>query len=93
VRRSGHSPLLLTQFHIRAYATAPIFIGQKLWGILAAYQHSQPHDWQETTVKSLMQVADHLGFAVKQAELLANAEQKTEELEVAYENSKSCSIW
>ncbi len=40
-----------------------------------------------------MQVADHLGFAVKQAELLANAEQKTEELEVAYENSKSCSIW
>lgn len=75
---------ILAQFHIRAYATAPIFIGQKLWGVLAAYQHSQPYDWQDVEIQFLMQVAAHLGFAVKQAELLAQAEQRAEELEAAY---------
>ncbi|HEY9644974.1 MAG TPA: GAF domain-containing protein, partial [Chroococcidiopsis sp.] len=48
---------VLEQFHIRAYATAPIFIGQKLWGVLAAYQHSQPHQWQHQEIQFLSQVA------------------------------------
>jgi diguanylate cyclase (GGDEF)-like protein len=79
---------VLEQFHIQAYATVPIFIGQRLWGVLAAYQHSQPYQWQETQVKFLMQVATHLGFAVKQAELLAQAEQKAAELQMAYEQQQ-----
>ncbi|MGB3494281.1 MAG: sensor domain-containing diguanylate cyclase [Elainellaceae cyanobacterium] len=79
---------ILAQFHIRAYATAPIFIGQRLWGVLAAYQHSQPREWQESTVKFLMQVASHLGVAVKQSELLAQAEQKAKELQIAYEQQQ-----
>lgn len=73
---------ILAQFHIRAYATVPIFIGQRLWGVLAAYQHSKPYEWQDTQVQFLMQVAAHLGVAVKQAELLAQAEQKAEELQM-----------
>lgn len=79
---------ILAQFHIRAYATVPIFIGQRLWGVLAAYQHSKPYEWQDTQVQFLMQVAAHLGFAVKQAELLVQAEQKAEELQVAYEQQQ-----
>ncbi|MEO1377132.1 MAG: GAF domain-containing protein [Cyanobacteria bacterium J06635_10] len=35
----------LEQFQIRAYAVSPIFVGTKLWGLLAAYQHSQPRHW------------------------------------------------
>lgn len=76
---------ILAQFHIRAYATAPIFIGHKLWGVLAAYQHSQPYDWQTIEIQFLMQVAAHLGFAVKQAELLAEAEQRAEESQATCE--------
>lgn len=79
---------ILAQFHIRAYATAPIFIGQKLWGVLAAYQHSQPHQWQEQQVKFLTNVATHLGFAVKQSELLAQTKQKAEELQETYEQQQ-----
>ncbi|WP_017296945.1 sensor domain-containing diguanylate cyclase [Nodosilinea nodulosa] len=71
---------VLEQFHIRAYATAPIFIGQKLWGVLAAYQHSQPHQWQYQEIQFLSQVANQLGFAVKQAELMAKTERKAEDL-------------
>lgn len=79
---------ILLQYHIRAYATAPIFIGQKLWGILAAYQHSQAHDWQEQQVKFLQNVAAHLGVAVQQSELLAQAQQRAEELAITYEQQQ-----
>ncbi|MBW4463312.1 MAG: GAF domain-containing protein [Nodosilinea sp. WJT8-NPBG4] len=71
---------ILEQFHIRAYATAPIFIGQKLWGVLAAYQHSQPYQWQHQEIQFLSQVANQLGFAVKQAELMAKIEREAEDL-------------
>ncbi|WP_229453813.1 sensor domain-containing diguanylate cyclase [Nostoc sp. CHAB 5715] len=71
---------ILEQFHIRAYATAPIFVGKKLWGVLAAYQHSQPHEWKKLEIQFLSQIATQLGFAVKQAEFLAQAEQKATEL-------------
>jgi len=74
---------ILEQFHIRAYATAPIFVGKNLWGVLAAYQHSQPHEWRQLEIQFLSQIATHLGFAVKQAELLAQAEQKAAELHKA----------
>lgn len=79
---------VLEQFHIRAYATAPIFIGQKLWGVLAAYQHSQPHQWQHQEVQFLAQVANQLGFAVKQAELMAKTEQKAEDLRLLNEQQE-----
>lgn len=74
---------ILEQFHIRAYATASIFVGKKLWGVLAAYQHSQPHEWKELEIDFLSQIAVHLGFAVKQAELLNQTEQKAAELHKA----------
>lgn len=72
---------ILEQFHIRAYATASIFVGKKLWGILAAYQHSKPHDWNFLEVQFLSRIATQLGFAVKQSELLKQAERKAEELQ------------
>ncbi|MFB2880197.1 diguanylate cyclase domain-containing protein [Aerosakkonemataceae cyanobacterium BLCC-F46] len=79
---------ILEQFHIRAYATVPIFIGQKLWGVLAAYQHSQTHEWQHQEIQFLSQVANQLGFAVKQAELMAQTERKAEELRLANEQQE-----
>ncbi|NEN93193.1 MAG: GAF domain-containing protein, partial [Okeania sp. SIO3H1] len=74
---------ILEQFHIRAYATAPIFIKQKLWGILAAYQHSKPHEWETSAVIFLTQIAVQLGFAVQQAEQLAEVEQQAKDLQAA----------
>ncbi len=72
---------VLEQFYIRAYATAPIFVRDQLWGILAAYQHSTPHDWKTVEVQFLAQVATHLGFAVQQAELLTQIQEKANSLE------------
>lgn len=74
---------ILEQFHIRSYATAPIFIKQKLWGLLAAYQHSKPREWETGAVNFLTQIAVQLGFAVQQAEQLAEVEQKAKYLRAA----------
>lgn len=72
---------ILMQYHISAFATAPIFVGQDLWGILGAYQHSGPRHWTAQDVQFLSQVATQLGFAVKQANLLTQAHQKAEEIQ------------
>ncbi|NEQ99641.1 MAG: GAF domain-containing protein, partial [Cyanothece sp. SIO2G6] len=74
---------ILEQFCIRAYATVPIFVGATLWGVLGAYQHSGPRQWTQQEIKFLSQVASQLGFAVKQAELLADTRQKALELQQA----------
>jgi len=74
---------VLEQFQIRAYAIAPIFIGAKLWGLLAAYQHSAPRQWYSNEVEFLAQAASHLGVAMQQAEILEQTKQRTAELQDA----------
>ncbi|OKH52286.1 hypothetical protein NIES2101_14885 [Calothrix sp. HK-06] len=74
---------LLQHFQIRAFAIAPIFVQQKLWGLLAAYQHLQPRNWHVSDTQFLTQTAAQLGVALQQAELLAQTKQQTIELQKA----------
>ncbi|MDZ8239098.1 MAG: GAF domain-containing protein [Nostoc sp. ChiQUE01a] len=74
---------VLEQFQIRAYAIAPIFIGAKLWGLLAGYEHSAPRQWHPHEVEFLAQAASHLGVAMQQAEILEQSKQRTAELQDA----------
>jgi GAF domain-containing protein len=80
VYQAGHSRChldILEQFKIRAYALVPIFIGPKLWGLLAAYQHSGPRQWATYEVEFLSQIGAQLGVAIQQAELLAQSKQQS----------------
>lgn len=79
---------ILLQFQIRAYVTAPIFVGQRLWGILGAYQHLDARCWTSQEVQFLSRVATQLGFAVTQATLLEQARQKAEEIRIASDQQK-----
>jgi hypothetical protein len=74
---------VLEQFEIRAYAIAPIFIGAKLWGLLAGYQHTTTRQWHPEEVEFLAQAASHLGVAMQQAEILEQSKQRTAELQDA----------
>ena len=76
------------QFQIKAFAIAPIFVGQKLWGLLCAYQHSQPREWQPDEIQFAIQVANQLSVALEQADLLAQTQQKTEQLTRALKELK-----
>lgn len=70
---------LLADFDIKACALVSIFRGEKLWGWLAAYQHTGTRIWEDSEVKLLTQVGDLVGVALHKAEL-------TEEMSRAAEN-------
>ncbi|MBC1224945.1 GAF domain-containing protein [Nostoc sp. UCD121] len=71
---------LLELMEARAYIIVPIFQGEKLWGLLAAYQNLKQRDWQEDEVDLLMQIGTQLGVGLQQAELLEQTQRQKEEL-------------
>ncbi len=72
---------ILEQFHIKAFVSAPIFVGQKLWGLLVAYQHSAPRHWDSSDIQFLGLIAAQLGVALEQVKLLATTQQQTASLQ------------
>ncbi|MEG4166907.1 MULTISPECIES: GAF domain-containing protein [unclassified Microcoleus] len=71
---------ILEQFQVKAYASAPIFVGKELWGLLTAYQHSGPRCWESSEVNFLAQIANQLGVAIQQADLLAQTRRQAEQI-------------
>jgi methyl-accepting chemotaxis protein PixJ len=69
---------ILEQYEIKAYIIAPVFIGQKLWGLLAAYQNSGSRAWESTDINIITEVGKQLGLNVRQAELLRDAQIRSE---------------
>ncbi|MFB2772057.1 GAF domain-containing protein [Pelatocladus sp. BLCC-F211] len=63
---------ILSQFQIRANLVVPLLQGQKLWGLLCIHQCRAPREWQTTEIEFVSQIANHLGVALKHAELLAD---------------------
>ncbi|WP_414563457.1 MULTISPECIES: GAF domain-containing protein [unclassified Anabaena] len=89
IYEAGHSDChvaFLEQLQAQAYAIAPIFIGQKLWGLLAAYQNSAPRHWQTSEIKFIAQIANQLGVALQQAELLNQSQEQADQLVQAIQN-------
>jgi signal transduction histidine kinase len=70
----------LAGFNCRAYLTAPIYVGDRLWGLLATYQNDAPPQWQPLEVSLVAQTAEELGVAIQQAELLAQTRSQKQEL-------------
>ena len=60
---------LLEQFQAKAYAIAPLFSGEALWGLLAIYQNAAPRHWQSWEIELLEQIASQLAIAINQSEL------------------------
>lgn len=79
---------LLKQFQAKAYAVAPIFKGEKLWGLLAVYQNSAPRNWKVLETKLLSQTAAQFGVAIHQAELLNQTKQQAISLEKASQQQR-----
>ena len=88
----NHAPChleILEQFQVKAYVIVPLFAGQKLWGLLGAYQNSGAYKWQEDQVKLLRQIAINLGVAVSQAEFARESEEKSRQLAQTAERQQS----
>ncbi|WP_339381820.1 GAF domain-containing sensor histidine kinase [Dendronalium phyllosphericum] len=70
---------LLEQFQAKAFATAPILQGDKLWGVIAAYQNSSPRQWQSYEVESLSKIGTQIGVVLRHHELLTKAQYQAEQ--------------
>jgi signal transduction histidine kinase len=64
---------ILEQYQCRAYVIAPIYQDGQLWGLLAIYQNSGPRSWAATETALIQQIAEQLGIAIQQAELLEHS--------------------
>ncbi|MGK7946339.1 MAG: PAS domain S-box protein, partial [Microcystaceae cyanobacterium] len=71
---------LLEQFQAKAYIITPVFLGDKLWGLLAAYHNRDYHHWLPDELHLLEQVSAQLGVAVQQARLVLEIQEKSQQL-------------
>ncbi len=71
---------LLEQFEAKAYAIAPIFEGEKLWGLLAAFQNSGPRHWEPEEVSLLALVGRQFGVALQQADYLQKLQGRADQV-------------
>ncbi|BAY32355.1 methyl-accepting chemotaxis sensory transducer with phytochrome sensor [Nostoc carneum NIES-2107] len=92
IYQAGHSPChieILEQFGVRAYIIVPVFFGEKLWGLLAAYQNSGTREWEESEVSLLTRIGDQLGLALQQTEYLQQAQAQSTQLAEAAAREKA----
>lgn len=78
---------LYEQFFAKALCVVPIFCGEKLWGLLAAY-HCQTFLWASRQVNLLRKIASQLGMAIEQAELFLEVQKKSLQLKIAKEEAE-----
>ncbi|MBZ8181254.1 PAS domain-containing protein [Oscillatoria salina] len=69
----------LSKIKIRAKLVVPIFIQNSIWGGLIIHQCNSPRQWQAEEIEILQQLADQIGIAVAQAQLLEHLEEKVAE--------------
>ncbi|ANV83519.1 hypothetical protein AWQ21_03460 [Picosynechococcus sp. PCC 7003] len=86
IYKAGFPPCyieLLENFQAKAYVTLPIFLGDRLWGLLGIYQNNAPRTWLTEEIEMLRQIATQLGIALQQAQLLETLQVAKEEAETA----------
>jgi light-regulated signal transduction histidine kinase (bacteriophytochrome) len=71
----------LQQFAVRANLIVPILqTNNNLWGLLIAHQCSSQRHWLDSEIELLKQLANQIGVAIFQAELLERSQQQSREL-------------
>ncbi|MDJ0510617.1 MAG: GAF domain-containing protein [Crocosphaera sp.] len=72
---------ILEQFQVKAFITVPVFVGEKLWGILGVYDNQSPRYWHKREIDILKQVANQLGVAIYQSRLLIQTQEQSQKLQ------------
>lgn len=89
---AGLSPChidILAQFQVRANLAVPLLQGQKLWGLLCIHQCSAPRQWQPIEIEFVTHIAEHLGVALQQAEILADLRSEIAERQQAQQQAQA----
>jgi len=70
----------LAEFAIRANLIVPILVRDGIWGLLLAHQCAAPRQWNNFETELLQQLANQIGIALSQAQLLEKETQQSQEL-------------
>ncbi|NJL49269.1 MAG: CBS domain-containing protein, partial [Leptolyngbyaceae cyanobacterium SM2_5_2] len=76
---SLQSSTFLKQWGAQACIEMAIYAGEQLWGLLTVSQCDRPRQWETFEIELLQQLANHLGVAIAQAQLLDNLEAQVEQ--------------
>ncbi len=71
----------LEKLEVKANLVTPIVSEGQLFGLLVAHQCSDFRDWQQPEIRWVTQIATQVGFALDNAELLADAKQLQHQVE------------
>lgn len=70
----------LGQFAIKSNLVVPILLREGIWGLLVANQCAAPRQWNNSETDLLQQLANQIGIALSQAQLLKQETQQSQEL-------------
>ncbi|ALF53453.1 ATPase [Nostoc piscinale CENA21] len=70
----------LQQFGVQANLVVPILIRDGIWGLLVAHQCAHPRHWNNFETELLLQLANQIGIALSQAQLLEQETRHVQEL-------------
>lgn len=72
---------VLTRWQVQAQVIVPVFVCDRLWGLLLAHQCDRPRTWQPRERELLEHIAARLSVAIDRAQLYAEVQQQKETLE------------
>ena len=77
------------RIHATAFCIAPVFQGDRLWGLLGAYQNQHPRHWKEGEISLLTQTGIQLGISLAQVDLFTQLQNQTKQLQQAKEAAEA----
>jgi methyl-accepting chemotaxis protein PixJ len=79
----------LEKYQAKAYIIAPVFQGEKLWGLLAVYQNDKPRQWLNSDTELITQIATQLAVALQLSSYVARVEKQERELAASLSRERS----
>ncbi|MDF5709437.1 MAG: PAS domain-containing protein [Nostoc sp. S4] len=71
---------LLQRFAVKANLVVPILFKNQLWGLLIAHQCAHSREWTSSEIELLQQLADQIGIASAQSQILEQETRQRQEL-------------
>jgi methyl-accepting chemotaxis protein PixJ len=70
----------LEKYQAKAYIVAPVFQGEKLWGLVGVYQNDAPRQWQDSDSELVTQIANQLAVALQLTSYVTQIQTQEKEL-------------
>lgn len=73
----------------KAFCITPVFQGNDLWGLLAAYHNQHPRPWKAGEIRLLTQTGIQLGISLAQVDLFQQIQYQSQQLQQAKEAAEA----